>query len=323
MKPSSRDGRLAASLVITGLGGTGKSQLILRYIETHTSDYYSILWIDATSIETTQASFERCAFDLSLPVQSATSDDKALKDTAAVRAVMRWLSTATDAEAKWLVVIDNADDFSWGMCDIVPQGKEGTVVVTSQDKHADLLLGTKTHSLMIDHMEPMEACRLLLWNSPESEADVPALPSATLDMALEISKRLEYLALAIGLAWAIIDSWRKEGVVLQIALRQYLDVYSKRQKYLLTKNAYQGLTFSYKKTVWTVWDTTFAVIDRQHPDSRHLLVLLSTLDRACIQEEVFRLAGLGMPDITQRVDRDEDSLPAGLRRVLELDNDNS
>ena len=124
------------------------------------------------------------------------------------------------------------------MCDIVPQGEEGTVIVTSQDKRAGLLLGAKTPSLMIDYMEPMEACRLLPWNALGLDADVQGLPSTAFDIAREISKRLEYLALAISLAWAIIDSWRKEGVALETALGQYLDIFSKRQKHLLDKNVY-------------------------------------------------------------------------------------
>ncbi|KAK3614147.1 hypothetical protein LTR56_027444 [Elasticomyces elasticus] len=52
--------KLAHAATVTGLGGTGKTQLVLRYIEEHEQDYKSILWIDARrrSEETARSSFE-------------------------------------------------------------------------------------------------------------------------------------------------------------------------------------------------------------------------------------------------------------------------
>ena len=92
------------------------------------------------------------------------------------------------------------------------------MIVTSQDKRADLLLGAKTPSLLVDHMEPMEACRLLLWTALEPETDVQSLPPTTLQLALEISNWLECLALAVGSAWVMTDSWVKDSVELEPAL---------------------------------------------------------------------------------------------------------
>ena len=106
------NGPLTASLAVTGLGSIERSQLVLRYVETHRGDYQVILWTDVTSMERTRANFELCAADPGLLIENTISEDKALKDEAVVWAFLQWLFRIKGAEAKWLVVIDNADDLS-------------------------------------------------------------------------------------------------------------------------------------------------------------------------------------------------------------------
>lgn len=52
---------ISHAVTIVGLGGTGKSQLALKYAETHKERYDPILWIDATNTMTALSSFQRCA----------------------------------------------------------------------------------------------------------------------------------------------------------------------------------------------------------------------------------------------------------------------
>lgn len=40
---------LAHAVAVTGLGGTGKTQLVLRYLEEREGKYNTILWLDARS----------------------------------------------------------------------------------------------------------------------------------------------------------------------------------------------------------------------------------------------------------------------------------
>jgi hypothetical protein len=53
-----------------------------------------------------------------------------------VKAVLSWLRARAE-DKRWLV---NADDPSW-VSSIVPKGKAGTVILTSQDVRASRLLG--------------------------------------------------------------------------------------------------------------------------------------------------------------------------------------
>jgi hypothetical protein len=87
----------------TGLGGVGKTQLALRFV---------------------RASFERCAAALRLPVDKSSPPGprQALKDWSAIESVLRWLGARDETDEEWLVVIDNADDVSWNIEEIIPRG---------------------------------------------------------------------------------------------------------------------------------------------------------------------------------------------------------
>jgi hypothetical protein len=148
---------LAHAVALVGLGGMGKTQLVLHYIEKR---YNTIFWIDVRSEETARSSYERCCRVLGLPVDPS-SDNKLLQDTPYVQAVLTWLRAQTDDD-KWLTIVDNADDLTWDVSSIVPKGKAGTVIVTSQDAHASRrLLGGRSPTVKVDAMTSEEAMSLL------------------------------------------------------------------------------------------------------------------------------------------------------------------
>jgi hypothetical protein len=150
---------LAHAAAVVGLGGTGKTQLVLHHIEEHEAEYDAILWIDVRTEETARSSFERCCRVIGLPVE-ASADNKSLQDVPCVQAVLTWLRTRTDRK-KWLTILDNADQVSWESS-IVPQGRAGTVIVTSQDDRASRkLLGGHTPTVEVDAMTSEEAVCLV------------------------------------------------------------------------------------------------------------------------------------------------------------------
>ncbi|KAK3614148.1 hypothetical protein LTR56_027445 [Elasticomyces elasticus] len=156
----SRDKKLAHAVTVTGLGGTGKTQLVLRYIEEHDEEYDCILWIDARSKETARSSFERCCRAIRLPVEQASGPGE-IQDIPAVQAVLQWLHSRATTQ-RWMFVVDNADQLDWGVQRIVPSGEAGSVIVTSQDTHASQLLGLRSEVVKVEEMNPDEACSLLL-----------------------------------------------------------------------------------------------------------------------------------------------------------------
>jgi KaiC/GvpD/RAD55 family RecA-like ATPase len=57
---------LAHAAAVVGIGGTGKTQLVLHYIEKHKAEYDPVLWIDVRTKETARSSYERCCRELGL-----------------------------------------------------------------------------------------------------------------------------------------------------------------------------------------------------------------------------------------------------------------
>ena len=233
---------LTHAVAVTGLGGTGKTQLVLRYIEEHERDYDTVLWIDVRSEETARSSYERCCRALGLPVEAALSDG-ALQDVPHVQAVLSWLRNR-DEDKRWLAVVDNADDLSWDVGGIVPKGKAGTVIVTSQDAQAARLLGGRISTVKVDAMEAEEAVRLVLnyFDGSVCREDGCRV------LVEEITECLDRLALAIDLAGARIQVDVENGDDLATALRQYLTDYRRYQGKLLRDEEFARVS-AYKKTV--------------------------------------------------------------------------
>ncbi|KAK4950146.1 hypothetical protein LTR10_011123 [Elasticomyces elasticus] len=213
----SRDKKLAHAVTVTSLGGTGKTQLVLRYIEEHENDYDCILWIDARSEETARSSFERCCRDIGLSVEQA-SGPGGMQDIPAVQAVLRWLRSRATTQ-RWMSVVDNADQLDWGVQRIVPAGEAGSVIVTSQDGHASQLLGRRSEVVKVEKMKPDEACSLLL---KAIDKDRSSVGEELLALSTRIVDMLDRVALAVDLAAARIGSEVDDRVEARCAMHRYL-----------------------------------------------------------------------------------------------------
>ncbi|KAK6441515.1 hypothetical protein LTR95_002256 [Oleoguttula sp. CCFEE 5521] len=178
--------KLAHAVAVVGLGGTGKTQLVLRYIEQHEQEYDSILWIDARSKETVRSRFERCCRVLGLLVEQASES----------------------VTQRWLMIVDNADKLDWGLQTILPQSQAGSVIVTSQDSHASQTLGCGSQVVRVEEMSADEARTLLL--SAVSE-DLQSASEELLSTTTKLANTLDRLALAVDLAGARIGSDVDEG----------------------------------------------------------------------------------------------------------------
>jgi tetratricopeptide (TPR) repeat protein len=87
-------------VVVHGLGGVGKTQLVLRYLAAHERDYEVAWWVRADQPTTLAGDLARLAAALHLPEQ-ANPDQEVVID-----AVQTWLARHQD----WLLIFDNADD---------------------------------------------------------------------------------------------------------------------------------------------------------------------------------------------------------------------
>ncbi|KAI1370745.1 hypothetical protein F4677DRAFT_457595 [Hypoxylon crocopeplum] len=275
------------AVAIYGLGGTGKSQLALKYAESYKSRYNPILWIDATDEDATRSSFERCARELGLPQDRSEKQSSTLANAGVVQTVLRWLKGRTSTEDEWLVVIDNADDFHWGLSKVMPTGERGSIIITSQDNRSSMLVPKGCERLRVDVMSSSEATTLLLQHLPW---DTDLVSNDVRKNCEEVVKKLEFLALAIDLAGAYISNDPDP----EHAITQYLSDFTMHRNELLQMNSFRGLLPT-EKTVWTVWDKTLQKITKDYPNLQPslLLTFLAHFKGNIIQEEMFRLAAIG------------------------------
>jgi tetratricopeptide (TPR) repeat protein len=87
-------------VVVHGLGGVGKTQLVLHYLERHARDYQVVWWIRADQPTTLAGDLARLAAALHLPEQDHP-DQEVIID-----AVRGWLQR----HPGWLLIFDNVED---------------------------------------------------------------------------------------------------------------------------------------------------------------------------------------------------------------------
>ena len=272
---------------------------------------------NAKSPETVLSSFERCVDELQLSVDKSSKSTSGLEDSPAAQAVLRWLRNRNELNDEWLVVVDNADDLTWGVNKIIPKGSRGSVIVTSQDHQSPRLFGRGCERLHVDTMERSEARALLLQHLGQ---DFNLASDNVQEVSDAIVDRLGYLALAIDLAGAYIhEDFSHDSSNQEAALKRYLANYGKHQDALLQSDYFKGLS-PYDKTVWTVWDTTLETIERRHPEprARLLLAFLAHFNREIIQDELFRLASLGFPAVAESLCHHDHDLPDWLKEFIKL-----
>ncbi|KAF2003883.1 hypothetical protein P154DRAFT_519784 [Amniculicola lignicola CBS 123094] len=301
------------ALAIYGLGGTGKTQLALKYVEDHRDEYNPILWIDAKDEDSVRSSFERCASELQLSVDRTQNQGSSLPDSLVVQAVLQWLRSRKETDDAWLVIVDNADDVSWGVKKVLPKGDRGSVIITSQDSQSRKLVDGGCEGVRVDTMEPLEARVLLLRHL---DLVFGLVPGEILKDCDKIAGKLGYLALAVDLAGAYIGNDADQ----KSALRRYLADYEKHQDDLLQSEHFRGLSAS-DKTVWTVWDTTLKKIEERYAGVRPglLLALLARFRGGIVQDEVFRLASLSISTIVSKLYDGVAELPEWLNKALASD----
>ncbi|KAJ7343825.1 hypothetical protein DFH08DRAFT_781334 [Mycena albidolilacea] len=205
--------------VLYGLGGAGKTQIALRFIE-ESSKFTVKIMVDASTTETIDASLKNLA-----AAWNGNSSQDAL------------LRLASKHE-KWLLFFDNADDPKINLNKFFPKCNHGNIIITSRNPDLRVYGG---HSLVSD-MEEQDAGALLLRSAAQETSPVNEL------LAAEIVKELAYLPLAIVQAGAFISKSR--------ALDTYLELYQENQAQLLAEKEAQTHD-TYNWTVYTTWQMSF------------------------------------------------------------------
>ena len=119
-----RAGRATSTTqVITGLGGQGKTRLVVEYAIRYACAYDLVWWIRAEDPATMRGDYVELAQELGLPAE---------KDDQAIAALRKELRQRRD----WLLIFDNAEDdrelFPPDSSGLLPERHSGHVLVTSR-----------------------------------------------------------------------------------------------------------------------------------------------------------------------------------------------
>ncbi|KAJ7713092.1 P-loop containing nucleoside triphosphate hydrolase protein [Mycena metata] len=205
--------------VLYGLGGAGKTQIALKFIEQ--SSFSDVFLVDTSKVDTIETGLK------SIVVSKSVGDS--------AQDALRWLQSNHN---KWLVFFDNADDPKINLHNYLPRCNHGNIIITSRNPD---LRNYGAHTLVSD-MEGADATTLLLRRANIESSE------ENLKLATEIVKELYYLPLAIIQAGAFISKSEDfEG---------YLALYLHNRARLLSEKAAQSHD-DYAQTVFTTWQISF------------------------------------------------------------------
>jgi tetratricopeptide (TPR) repeat protein len=266
-----------SKLAVTGLGGVGKTQLVLEllYRIAENQRLCSIIWISAVSMESLHQSYLDTARQLGIPgLDDAEVDAK--------RLVQEFL--AKDDAGQWLLVFDNADDIEMWMEDLgpghsteqpgrrlidhIPRSKHGSVMFTTRDRKTAAKLAPQN---VVELSEMSEAMAMdLLRNC------LPNLNFAEQQQdAISLVTELTFLPLAIVQATAYIF---ENG----ITLADYLSLLLEQEEEvvdLLSEEFEDGSRYrSVKNPVATTWLISFAQIQRRDSLAAEYLSFMSCIE---------------------------------------------
>jgi tetratricopeptide (TPR) repeat protein len=262
-----------AKMAITGLGGVGKTQVVLelayRVREKHKN--CSVVWIPATDIETLQQAYEDVAQQLGIP---GWEEDKA----DVKKLVQGYLSK--ESAGQWLLVFDSADDIemwiakprsmqgSSRLTEYLPRSKQGCIVFTTRDRKTAVKLA-RQNVIEVAEMNENIATQLLqkyLINQElvNNKQDTKALLA-----------QLTYLPLAMVQAAAYIN---ENGITLADYLLLLGDQEEDVINLLSEEFEDDGRYHNMKNPVATTWLISFEQVRHRDPLAADLLSFMACVD---------------------------------------------
>lgn len=255
------------TIVVWGLGGMGKSQLVLHFVSKHRHQYQAVFWVEAGQKEVIERDYVQIYKQL---FPSAKGDSATVSLNDAVAGVKSWLQCQ---QGRTLWVMDSADeiedDGSEHYIDLnhyLPEAPRLDRIITTRSSHIQDL--STSEGIAVDEMSKEEAMELFC-----RCAKVNYTGSDTRQELQKIIEELGCLALAVMLA----GSYVGESPRLRSNLSFYLHDYRTHRKRLLSRKP-RPAVHRYRDSVLSTWEMTFAAIQQQDPVAARLLTLLAFMN---------------------------------------------
>jgi transcriptional regulator with XRE-family HTH domain/tetratricopeptide (TPR) repeat protein len=267
---------------ISGLGGIGKTQLMLEYAFRYHKEYQKVFWLRSDTQELLEEDLAQAAMTLRVPEARKQQPNHQYL----VTEVRQWFQK----HSGWLLLLDNVEE-DVRVKDILTGLPHGHVLLTTRSQAVAELAS----NLHLEKMRPEVGALLLLSRTlPRSQSDsVDAFYEAHRLKARDISLLLDGLPLALDQAGAYIGE-------TGCSLSEYIQLYHKHRKELLARRSERGKLYTdYRKSVATTWLISFSRVEQQCPAAAKLLDLCAFFHADAIPKEIL-LAGTFLENTEMR-----------------------
>ncbi|KAH8796360.1 hypothetical protein BGZ57DRAFT_998111 [Hyaloscypha finlandica] len=274
-------GEQTTKVAITGLGGVGKTQLVLALVYRIREKYKncSVIWISATNMESLHQAYLDVARRLSI---AGCEEEKA----DVKRLVQGYLSK--ESAGQWLLVFDNADDInmwiaetgsepgSGRLIEYLPRSDRGCIVFTSRDRRTAVKLAHQ-NIVEVPEMDEDVATQLL-----QKCLVNPGLATSGSDTKA-LLEELTYLPLAIIQAAAYIN---ENGITFADYLLLLADQEEEVIDLLSEEFEDDGRYHNIKNPVATTWLVSFEQIRHRDRLAADYLSFMCCIDSKDIPQSL-------------------------------------
>ncbi|RUP43498.1 P-loop containing nucleoside triphosphate hydrolase protein, partial [Jimgerdemannia flammicorona] len=236
-------------LALRGLGGIGKTQLMLHYYYNYNLSYKYVFWLEVDTWSAAVDSFRKLAINLGL-------DKDIIEEMSSVEEFIDWVRIWLQMNEDWILLLDNAD------CEVAKKVFKllpclgGDIILTTRE-HIPSSLATV---IIVDRMKEKEALDLLLGVSSKDSVEGV---DAKIHLAQQIITELDCMPLALHLARAYVNN-------TQNSLQHYLEKLKTQRKKLLMYND-EKASGEYNYSVATVWTLSLERIQSQSSAAAQIL----------------------------------------------------